>query len=118
MFSVSVYAPCHTVWLAILMDLPGKTTEKEQPGTGRNQYDKKNILKGTLSSLPLCYFLFNTLKGGGVVVKSLWPGIRKLAFSFGVASRLFLVFYQARVTVGTQDLPLGICAVLTLSIVI
>ena len=68
-FNVSVYAPYHTAWLAILMDLPGKATDRQR----RKKVARTNILKGTLVRITACstvlglewYSVLNVKLGAG-----------------------------------------------------
>ena len=53
------------------MDLP----EKRTPGISED----KNVLKGMLSSYFHVISCLILLKGGGVAVKSFWPGLKKKA---------------------------------------
>ena len=66
-FNVSVYAPCHSTRLTILIDLPGKRASRAE----RRERSGKNTLKGTLRKfftfvcVTVCSIL--NLKGNGEV---------------------------------------------------
>ena len=51
-FNVSVYAPYHTAWLAILMDLPGKARQAMKKESGKNKHSERYAC--------LYYCLFNS----------------------------------------------------------